>query len=138
MVLLYRSPIPVRRGVGYFTCSKDFYLPSWCLEEGGGGGQHPVPFPLCFGQSFPAPADRSERKDQIRQPENGGLFLYMCSHFSVVSRFIPYVTLRFQSSFVTTKEVNKEQPSYINLSATATRVPHRVGNGISFRKNSAE
>ncbi len=35
-VWLYRSPSHwVRRG--YFTCPDDFYLPSRCLEEGGGG-----------------------------------------------------------------------------------------------------
>ncbi len=38
MAWLYRSHIPVeRKGVLYFTCSKDFYLPSRSFEEGGGG-----------------------------------------------------------------------------------------------------
>ena len=34
MVWLYRSPIPVWGGGGYFTCSNYFYLTSRCLKGG--------------------------------------------------------------------------------------------------------
>ncbi len=37
MIWLFRSPIPVGRR-GYFTCSNDFYLPSWALRKGEGVG----------------------------------------------------------------------------------------------------
>jgi hypothetical protein len=55
-------------GVGYFTRSNDYYLPSLRLQEGG-GGQHPVCSMNQTGTGLdgntPAPSQRGTRKPLI-------------------------------------------------------------------------